>query len=348
MNWPARIAEVVARQGAVVRVTVIRAEGSTPREVGAAMLVGLDAIEDSIGGGALEHQAIAHARMLVATADGTPWYRECRDFALGPSLGQCCGGAVRLLFERFAQAERVALADFHRTVDVSRIVVLRPLVTGIPPQTALRSSAKANWPASLSRFIRNWPENGYAPAATLLPGRKGEPDWFIEPIMPRAFPLVLYGAGHVGRALVRALDGLPFHLTWVDARPGMFPEGAARHCVLRDQEMDPAALMKTLPQDTIHLVMTHSHPLDLAICHAVLKQDDFRFLGLIGSKTKRARFLKRLRALGLAEAQLSRLVCPIGLPGIESKQPVVIAASVAAQLLLIASTAEDAAAAPHP
>ena len=110
MNWPARIAETVARQGAVVRVTVIRAEGSTPREVGAAMLVGLDGIEDSIGGGALEHQAIAHARMLVATADGTPWYRECRDFALGPSLGQCCGGAVRLLFERFAQAERVALA----------------------------------------------------------------------------------------------------------------------------------------------------------------------------------------------------------------------------------------------
>jgi len=345
MNWPERIAERIARQGAVMRVTVIRAEGSTPREIGAAMLVGAGGIEDTIGGGALEQQATAHAlgllaetdaRMLLVAADAALWHRECRDFVLGPSLGQCCGGAVRLLFESFTRREWAALADIGRFAEPHSVVVLRPVTAGTPLQTSDEGRPGPGWPASVSRVLRDWREGGAAAGPMLLPGRKAEPDWFVEPLASAALPLVLHGAGHVGRALVRALEGLPFRVTWVDARPDGFPATIAPGIVVR-HVADPAALMKTLPERAIHLVMTHSHPLDLAICHAVLREDNFRFLGLIGSQTKRARFLKRLRELGIAETQLSRLVCPIGLPGIDGKHPAVIAVAVAAQLLQVAS-----------
>jgi xanthine dehydrogenase accessory factor len=89
-----------------------------------------------------------------------------------------------------------------------------------------------------------------------------------------------------------------------------------------------------------HLVLTYSHALDLAICHSLLRRGDFRFLGLIGSATKRARFLKRLAELGIGEARLERLVCPIGVPGIGGKEPAMIALSVAAQLVQLATAAE--------
>ena len=82
------------------------------------------------------------------------------------------------------------------------------------------------------------------------------------------------------------------------------------------------------------LVMTHSHPLDEAICEAVLKRGDFAFLGLIGSATKAARFRKSLAKSGISEADLKRLTCPIGLPGLSGKDPARIAASVAADLLI--------------
>ena len=80
--------------------------------------------------------------------------------------------------------------------------------------------------------------------------------------------------------------------------------------------------------------MTHSHPLDLAIVSEALSQQRFSFVGLIGSATKRARFLSQMRAAGLTEDMLARLVCPIGLPGVEGKEPAVIAAAIAAQLLI--------------
>jgi xanthine dehydrogenase accessory factor len=90
------------------------------------------------------------------------------------------------------------------------------------------------------------------------------------------------------------------------------------------------------PPGTLYLVMTHSHPLDLEICAQVLRREDFGFLGLIGSQTKRARFASRLRAIGIPSHRLSRLTCPIGIPGIGGKEPAAIAVAVAAQLLIVA------------
>jgi xanthine dehydrogenase accessory factor len=330
MSWPGRIAEEIARQGPVVRVTVIRAEGSTPREIGAAMLVDAAQTQDTIGGGALEFEAIAHARGLLARSQGAEfWQREWRDFALGPSLGQCCGGFVRLMFELFTEREREILESLGHATDPPPMVMRR--VENGAPLEALPTGDESG-AGSVGRAAKGLLAPGRV-EALLIPGRKGEPDVFLERLAPSATPLLLYGAGHVGRALARVLEGLPFAITWIDVDASRFPQ-AMPHAVVHTTT-DPAALAETAPPGAAHLVMTHSHPLDLAICHAVLSHGDFRYLGLIGSETKRARFAKRLRELGHAQAELARLVCPIGLPSIEGKQPEVIAISIAAQLLTL-------------
>jgi xanthine dehydrogenase accessory factor len=127
--------------------------------------------------------------------------------------------------------------------------------------------------------------------------------------------LVLFGAGHVGQALVRAIAPLPCRIRWLDSRPGMAP---AEHVA------DPAEV-RTEPGDLV-LVMTHSHALDLAIVEARLRHEDFAWLGLIGSATKRRRFEAQLVAAGVPRERLARLVCPIGLASIKGKDPAVIAA----------------------
>lgn len=155
---------------------------------------------------------------------------------------------------------------------------------------------------------------------------------FVEDAPGR--PVLVYGAGHVGRALVRALAPLPFAVRWIDARldgfPGAVPEGVETLATPL-----PEAEARTAPGEALHVVLTHSHALDLEIVTAVLERGDFGFLGLIGSATKKRVFLRRLRARGVPEARLARLTCPIGVPGVRDKRPEVIAAAVAAQLLQV-------------
>jgi xanthine dehydrogenase accessory factor len=151
---------------------------------------------------------------------------------------------------------------------------------------------------------------------------------------PRA--VYLFGAGHVGRALTLALAPLPFALRWIDSREGAFPERAPANSTLVRSE-DPPAELVAAPDGALVVVMTHSHPLDLAIVAEALRQDRFGFVGLIGSVSKRARFLSQMRAAGHSETALSKLVCPIGVAGVPGKEPAVIAAAVAVQLLQVAA-----------
>jgi xanthine dehydrogenase accessory protein XdhC len=163
-----------------------------------------------------------------------------------------------------------------------------------------------------------------------------------------ALPLVaLYGAGHVGRAVATALSPLPCRVVWADSRADAFPQPPLPANVEARHAPDPAAVAPAIPAGAFHLVMTHSHPLDLAVVHAVLGRGDFAWLGLIGSETKRRRFESQLRARGVAPSALDRLVCPIGVRGIEGKEPAVIAASVAAQLLMAFEAAAARAGAPR-
>jgi xanthine dehydrogenase accessory factor len=298
----------VAAHGAVVRVVIADFRGSTPRESGTAMLVWDDGQAGTIGGGALEWDAAALARRLAA-APGL-WTRQLIKRPLGPALGQCCGGHVTLLLERFAAAEIAHLAG----LETARHFV-RPVASGVSP-----SGARALDAARSRRGARSGESTGA--------GLRGES--MVEPLALPALPLWIYGAGHVGRAVVRAATDLPLAVTWIDTAADRFPQDMPPHA---DPLVaaEPARAVVHAPEDAAHLVMTYSHTLDLAICHAVLARP-FRHLGLIGSASKRARFLSRLRDLGHGEAALARLTCPIGDRSL-GKLPAAIALGVVAEML---------------
>lgn len=172
------------------------------------------------------------------------------------------------------------------------------------------------------------------------------------PDEPTLFDLQLYGAGHVGRAIVRLLATLPCRVAWIDEREDEFPpepvadesaDNAAAHIERRCVEA-VAFEVRLAPPGAFYLVLTHRHDLDLVITEAILRRGDFAYLGLIGSATKRARFLSRLAQHGIAPETLARLTCPIGLPGLTGvcgKQPEVIALAVAAQLLQVSARAHE-------
>lgn len=154
----------------------------------------------------------------------------------------------------------------------------------------------------------------------------------FEPIKPPSWTVALFGAGHVGRAVAKLLGDLPCRLLWFDGREDSFPTPLAPNTRLRPTT-DPADIA-ALPPGTAVLIMTHDHGKDFALTEAALRRRDLNFTGTIGSDTKRARFVSRLRRAGLGEGDLARFHCPIGLPGVGTKVPAEIAIAVVAELLL--------------
>jgi xanthine dehydrogenase accessory factor len=156
-------------------------------------------------------------------------------------------------------------------------------------------------------------------------------------LAPRLVPVALFGGGHVGRAIVRALAPLPFEVHWIDSRDGVFASDTPSHVRAEHSEPVQAAVRDLAPGAHV-LVMSFSHAEDLDIVAACLQRQraraDLPFLGLIGSRTKWASFRRRLAQRGFTEDELDAVTCPIGLPGITGNEPAVIAASVAAQLLI--------------
>ena len=300
-----RIIEAIEAEGSAALVSLVKTEGSSPREAGARMVVRPSGgFHGTIGGGELEWRALDEA--LEALRSGRRAALR-RVIALGPELGQCCGGRVEWRVETFDARDLKALAP------------LLPAERTGPFEVIAQVAADGR----VERTIGTG--QGEEPLT-----RDGWRERFGEDVVP----VYLFGAGHVGRALALALAPLPFVVRWIDSRAEAFPERAPFNATLVNAA-DPAAELASAPDGAFVVVMTHSHPLDLAIVDAALRQERFAYVGLIGSATKRARFLSQMRAAGRSEAQLGRLVCPIGVPGVEGKEPAVIAASVAAQLLIV-------------
>jgi xanthine dehydrogenase accessory factor len=151
----------------------------------------------------------------------------------------------------------------------------------------------------------------------------------FEVLRPPTLQIGLFGAGHVGKALVKLLADLPCRVTWIDSRPEALKANLPPN-VIPVRSAQPVQAVGALAPGTLVLVMTHDHQLDFDIVVAALGRPDLPAVGLIGSDTKRARFVSRLQRLGITA---ERLICPIGLPGIEGKEPAVVAVSVAAQIL---------------
>lgn len=160
---------------------------------------------------------------------------------------------------------------------------------------------------------------------------------FLEPIFPYKNTLYLFGAGHVGREVVRVLEGLPVKICWIDSRDHEFPAIIPGNCE-KIVTPTPQSVMPTIPENAFIVIMTHSHDLDYDLVEAGFAKGDFAYLGLIGSDTKRVRFEKRLKISGVAEDQLSRLTCPIGIGGVTGKHPREIAIALAAELLTLGLT----------
>lgn len=299
---------LLTRDGVAALVTVVGAKGSTPREAGARMVVSIaGAISGTVGGGRLELDAMERAiAALHAGSDGS----ERLDLALGPSIGQCCGGAVSVMIETFTTARLAAVAE------------LAKIETAGPFQTIGRCAGGA----PIDRHVIGAERR--EPNAIIDDGRIDES--FGEPLRE----LLLFGAGHVGRAVVLALAPLPFHVRWIDERPHAFPDLPLAR-LDRVVTGTPPAEIKTAPADAFVLIMTHDHGRDLDILHAALSEDRFPYVGLIGSRTKRARFEHRLTELGHPEIHIRAFTCPIGVPGITSKEPEHIAVSVVAELLIV-------------
>jgi len=326
-GWLQDLNRLVSDHGGVVRVTVIEADGSAPRDIGAFMNVTRSTFEGTVGGGALENEALAVSRQILGENDTDEWRRQVRDYPLGPDLAQCCGGYVRLLYETFHDPEIRAL---NVTVDdPSHAVAVRPVVSGAAVQIiADRKTLAADWPLALRRDVRDMMSGIQSCRAGLTAD-----GWFIEPLGAELTPLYLYGAGHVGRAVVQVLKDLPFLIHWVDTRADRFPETIPEG-VRQIIAETPATVPSEASAGAFHVVMTFSHIIDFDICRAVLARGNFAYLGLIGSKTKRARFAKRLREDGLDDAWIERLHSPIGVPGLEGKEPAIIAISLAADILV--------------
>jgi xanthine dehydrogenase accessory factor len=327
-DWLHTLERVGERGLECVLVTVASGRGSTPRDPGAKMLVTVDAIHGTIGGGELEHQATGVARELLRGAGG----RETQRVPLGADLGQYCGGAADLVFERVAPgAEWVAMLAAWQAAGETCV-----LVTSASGEGHLLVRGEGSWgnlgagTAQAVEIARRQLATGEATPrlATLDDGTT----LLFEPLRPADFHVVVFGAGHVGRALVRLLGTLPCRVTWVDSRAAEFPRETPGNVRVALTEQ-PAAEIASARPGSYFLVMTHSHALDLELVAAILKRGDFAYCGMIGSATKRRTFEKGLGKLGVPPATIGRLTCPIGIPGIKGKEPGTIAVAVAAQLL---------------
>jgi xanthine dehydrogenase accessory factor len=247
----------------VVRVNAVR--GSAPREAGTLMLVTEVSYFGTIGGGHLEWEAIALARKSLARVSPLP-LPLTKSYALGPSLGQCCGGAVDVEYFLLTNAS-LALVQEHDA----------PL-----------------------------------------------------------FRLQLFGAGHVGQALVSALAPVRCQITWVDEREDAFPSGVSNQVRVCSTDL-PELEVKEAKAGDFFVVMTHRHDLDMRIVEQILRRQDAGFIGLIGSDTKRARFASQLAARGLS---MDKVQCPLAqnsvtnsLPAAVRKEPGVLAIAIANELL---------------
>jgi xanthine dehydrogenase accessory factor len=308
---------------ALVRVTVTALRGSAPREVGASMLVDAAGTVGTIGGGRLEWHAVTLARELLRNARAAPV--RVADLILGPELGQCCGGRVELWLERLTRNDVHWLEEAARRLRAEPgVAIASEMADGVVTHRLLRRSFAGAAAAEIERGPRQ--------RVTLL-----------ETLQPRRPDLWIFGAGHVGQALVRVLAELAlFEITWIDSRaeslPASLPEGVTPQICA-----DPAELAVCAPAGTRFVVMTHDHALDYELCRVILARPDSSWLGLIGSASKSARFRSRLLREGLRRETVSRLICPIGVPGISSKLPGAIAVAIAAQLLQQPGVAEPGA-----
>ncbi len=251
MNWIEALSLIQNHPQDYVLITIMDIKGSSPRDAGSKMVVTVDQLFDTIGGGALEHESVTMARKFLVETKEQTQHTHC--FNLGKDLKQCCGGVVNVLFEVFPRSN---------------------------------------------------------------------------------FNIVVFGAGHIGRSLIKILQDVNCQVKWFDSRPEQFINTAASH--IENITLTQADIaVESCQENSYYLVMTHDHALDQELCEAILSRKDSAYCGLIGSSTKGLKFRQRLMKKGYAKEELEQLSCPAGLSHLSSKIPMEIAVSMMAELLVL-------------
>ena len=323
-EWIDELSDLTAGGERVVLVTVAGIRGSAPREVGAKMIVTEDATIGTIGGGQLEYQCTRIACDMLGD-DETPALQK---FPLGTSMGQCCGGVVDILFEPLSSGLPGWLRDLRALHGQRKPAVVVTDLDGAQGKCVVTAEstfgdAEGDTPAAIVADARHGLDTGRSAHRV--------DHWFFESIVGSDLNIAVFGAGHVGAAVVTTLSSLDCNIRWVDSRRNIFRKTPAN--VRTIESAEPALEVAAMPPQSCYLVMTHSHALDLDIVDRILRREDAAYCGLIGSVTKRRRFEKRLRDAGVSQSHIERLVCPIGVDGISGKKPAEIAVAAAAELL---------------
>ncbi|NCF72017.1 MAG: xanthine dehydrogenase accessory protein XdhC [Gammaproteobacteria bacterium] len=323
-EWIDELSDLAAAGEPAMLVTVAGVRGSAPREIGAKMIVTATETIGTIGGGQLEYQSTRVAVEMLNDQGST-----LRSFPLGSSMGQCCGGVVEILFEPLTDGLPVWLRDLaalhgqrEPAIIATRISRTNPakfVVTG--DQIFGADEEDAALVARARRILDG------------VPTTVRDVQEFFEPVVAPDLNIAVFGAGHVGAAVVNALSELDCNIRWIDSRAKMFRKVPVN--VRAIDAPDPALEVAAMPADSFYLVMTHSHAMDFDICDRILRRRDARYCGLIGSLSKRRRFEKRYRQQGMSQAVIDQLVCPIGVDGISGKKPAEIAVSAAAEILKV-------------
>ncbi len=322
MKWVERAMGSIDAAQPAMWVAITSTRGSAPRAAGAAMLVTADDAIDTIGGGTLEFRAIALARALLAR--NAPAAHV--EVPLGPSLGQCCGGRVTLAFARLTVADRPWLMALARALSGPAAIRVSLEVVAPLPIEAVEQGGGID-----TVVVVHGMDAGHSARGGVLDLQLRGP----------VLPVLLFGAGHVGRALVQALAPLPVAVMWIDPRDDIFPDALPLN--VRTELSDvPLADVAAAAPGTAFVVMTHLHSLDEDIAFAALARGDAAFVGVIGSAPKRARFERRFAARGLVPACSARMQMPIGQPTAGAKEPEVIAISIAAELMQVRAAWQQA------
>ena len=272
--------KVVNSNGPVARILILEVKGSTPRGSGTDMYVWAGGIHGTIGGGNLEFEAIKSAHKLFETRK-----TNIKSYPLGPQLGQCCGGFVKIVTEYYDEKDVVNLRNENLNV------------------RSISGTTEA--PQTVKELVKKYSTRRISLDHTLSNG------WLIEKIITEKAPIWIWGAGHVGSAILSLLAPMPnLEVFWLDTDASRFPnlEFSNVHKIVYDT---PDKFVKRAQPDAEHLILTYSHKIDLEICNEILKHD-FKWAGLIGSKTKFTRFKTKLLSIGHSEEKIDQIECPIG------------------------------------
>jgi len=325
-EWITELADISAAGEPAVLVTVAGIRGSAPREIGAKMIVTATETIGTIGGGQLEYQS---TRVAVGMLEEEQL--ALRSFPLGSSMGQCCGGVVEILFEPVQSSMPAWLRDLVALHGQREPAVIATRISRSAPQKFVVTAD------GVYGSDDNDVDARLLATAREVLADKGSAcrnvQEFYEPVVAPDLDIAVFGAGHVGTAVVDALSVLDCNIRWVDSRRNIFRQVPPN--VRAVETAEPALEVAAMPPGSFYLVMTHSHALDFDICDRILRRNDARYCGLIGSVSKRRRFEKRFRQQGMPEDLLGGLVCPIGVEGISGKKPREIAVSVAAEVLRV-------------